>query len=161
MRLPFWPLAVAGWWVAQEAVRDRFPWGGFPWGRLAMSQASAPTAGWATVGGLPVLTFLLALTGACLAYLVITSRASGQCRCGTVGRHVTSLRSPRAAGAARQPDPGLAPGPGADRGVATIQGDVPHSRNLPDQLRAHGHCQPRGRDDALAGGEAGPPRPTS
>ncbi len=45
LRLRFWPLAVAGWWVAQEAVHDRFPWGGFPWGRLAMSQPGAPTAG--------------------------------------------------------------------------------------------------------------------
>ena len=42
LRLPGWPLAVAGWWVAAEAVRDRWPWGGFPWGRLAMSQAGAP-----------------------------------------------------------------------------------------------------------------------
>ena len=32
LRLPGWPLAVAGWWVAAEAVRDRWPWGGFPWG---------------------------------------------------------------------------------------------------------------------------------
>src|SRR6201996_898797 len=44
LRLPGWPLAVAGWWVGLEALRDRFPFGGFPWGRLAMSQASAPSA---------------------------------------------------------------------------------------------------------------------
>ena len=42
LNLPAWPLAVAGWWVAAEALRDRWPWGGFPWGRLAMSQAGAP-----------------------------------------------------------------------------------------------------------------------
>ena len=32
LRLRAWPLAVAGWWVVQEGVHDRFPWGGFPWG---------------------------------------------------------------------------------------------------------------------------------
>ena len=34
-RLRWWPIAVAALWVLQEAVRDRVPWGGFPWGRLA------------------------------------------------------------------------------------------------------------------------------
>ena len=45
LRLPGWPVAVAGWWVAAEALRDRWPWGGFPWGRLAMSQASSAERG--------------------------------------------------------------------------------------------------------------------
>ena len=71
LRLPGWPVAVAGWWVASEALRDRWPWGGFPWGRLAMSQADAPTAGWAAVGGAPVLTFLVALAGGTLAWLIL------------------------------------------------------------------------------------------
>ena len=43
LRLRLWPLAVAGWWVAVESLRDRWPYGGFPWGRLVMSQA-APDA---------------------------------------------------------------------------------------------------------------------
>jgi len=53
LNLRWWPLAVAGWWVAAEAFRDRWPWGGFPWGRLAMSQAGLPTQGWAAIGGPP------------------------------------------------------------------------------------------------------------
>ena len=32
LRLRAWPLAVGGWWVAAEALRDRWPFGGFPWG---------------------------------------------------------------------------------------------------------------------------------
>src|ERR1700722_11390091 len=52
LRLPGWPLAVGGWWVAAEAMRARWPYA-FPWGRLAMSQAAAPTAGWAASGGPP------------------------------------------------------------------------------------------------------------
>ncbi len=151
LRLRAWPLAVAGWWVAQEAIRDRFPWGGFPWGRLAMSQPAAPTAGWAAIGGPPLLTFLLALAGACVAYLVLT--AAGL-------RHSDGRNAAR--GTAAAPDArrrglvlaGLlavlavgvtmagnlawswAPGPGPTAIVATIQGNVPHSRNLPEQLRA-------------------------
>src|SRR5665811_1566902 len=35
------PLVVASAWVAQEALRDTTPFGGFPWGRLAFSQADS------------------------------------------------------------------------------------------------------------------------
>jgi apolipoprotein N-acyltransferase len=70
LRLRAWPLAVAGWWVAAEALRGTSPYA-FPWGSLAMSQAGAPTAGWAAIGGAPLLTFLLALAGAALAWLLI------------------------------------------------------------------------------------------
>ena len=66
LRLPFWPAAVAGWWVCVEAVRDRWPYA-FPWGRLAMSQSVAPDVRWVAVGGVPLLTFLVALTGAMIA----------------------------------------------------------------------------------------------
>ena len=72
LNLRWWPLAVAGWWVAAEAFRDRWPWGGFPWGRLAMSQAGLPTQGWAAIGGPPVLTFVVALTGTTLAWVLLT-----------------------------------------------------------------------------------------
>jgi len=66
LRLPIWPAAVAGWWVCVEGVRDRWPFA-FPWGRLAMSQSVAPDVRWVAVGGAPLLTFLLALTGAMIA----------------------------------------------------------------------------------------------
>ncbi len=70
LRLRAWPLAVAGWWVAAEAVRDRWPWA-FPWGRLAMSQAGAPTARWVAIGGPALLTFLIALAGTSLGWLLL------------------------------------------------------------------------------------------
>jgi apolipoprotein N-acyltransferase len=66
LRLPCWPAAVAGWWVCVEAVRDRWPYA-FPWGRLAMSQSVAPDVRWVAVGGAPLLSFLIALTGAMIA----------------------------------------------------------------------------------------------
>ena len=73
LNLRWWPLAVAGWWVAAEAFRDRWPWGGFPWGRLAMSQAGVPTQGWAAIAGPPTLTFMVALVGASLGWLLLSA----------------------------------------------------------------------------------------
>jgi apolipoprotein N-acyltransferase len=135
--LPGWPLAVGAWWVAAEAMRSRWPYA-FPWGRLAMSQAGAPTAGWAAVGGPPLLSFLVALTGAMLAWLVLSAgRSAGRDRRRLVGR----------GGAPRAPTAGVAlsgtllPVDGAGTGqrtatVAAVQGDVPHARSLPGLLRA-------------------------
>ncbi len=66
--LPGWPGWVACLWVAQEALRSRVPFGGFPWGRLAFSQAGAPDLRLAELGGAPALSFAVALAGALLAY---------------------------------------------------------------------------------------------
>ena len=70
LRLPYWPVAVAGWWVLVEGVRDRWPYA-FPWGRLAMSQSVAPDVRWVAFGGAPLLSFLVALAGAMLARAVL------------------------------------------------------------------------------------------
>jgi apolipoprotein N-acyltransferase len=120
LRLPAWPVAVAGWWVAVEAFRDRWPWGGFPWGRLAMSQAQAPTLRWVAAAGAPLLTFLIALAGACLAWLIVERRvlpaacfacAAGVALAGAALPVTTSGR--------------------VSASVAAVQGNVPHARNLP------------------------------
>ena len=145
LRLRGWPLAVAGWWVAQEAIRDRVPWGGFPWGRLAMSQASAPTAGWSAIGGPPVLTLLAALAGTGIAYLVVTAmtgaaRASGQVDRGRKWRRTVAASGLAVLVIGLLVSGNLAwswtPGQSSSAVVATIQGNVPHSRTLPGQLRA-------------------------
>jgi len=70
LRLPYWPVAVAGWWVLVEGMRDRWPYA-FPWGRLAMSQSVAPDVRWVAFGGAPLLSFLIALAGAMLARAVL------------------------------------------------------------------------------------------
>ena len=70
-RLPGWPLWGAALWVAQEAVRDRGPFGGFPWGRLAFAQAESPLAWLSAYGGAPLVTFAVALAGSLLAALVL------------------------------------------------------------------------------------------
>jgi apolipoprotein N-acyltransferase len=123
LRLRAWPVAVAGWWVATEAVRDRWPWGGFPWGRLAMSQAGAPTVRWVTVGGPPLLTFLIALAGGAAAWLIVERRVT-QAVCFACAAGLAL------AGAAF---PVTTSGP-VSATVAAVQGNVPRARNLPELL---------------------------
>jgi apolipoprotein N-acyltransferase len=62
-----WPLVTGLGWVAQEALRGRTPFGGFPWGRLAFSQGDSPLLRWAVAGGAPLVTFLVAAAGGLLA----------------------------------------------------------------------------------------------
>jgi apolipoprotein N-acyltransferase len=62
-----WPLGTGLLWVAQEALRDRYPFGGFPWGRLAFSQGDSPLLRLAALGGAPLVTFAVALAGGLLA----------------------------------------------------------------------------------------------
>ncbi|WP_030167983.1 apolipoprotein N-acyltransferase [Spirillospora albida] len=67
-RLPAWPLWTAALWVAQEYVRGRLPFGGFPWARLAFGQTATPLTPYASLGGAPLVTFATALIGGLLAY---------------------------------------------------------------------------------------------
>jgi len=139
LRLRAWPVAMAGWWVAAEAIRDRWPWGGFPWGRLVMSQATAPTVRWVAIAGPPFLTFLIALVGACLAWVLLgpLSTTQGQ----SLARARLWPAAALAASAALACSGALLPADQATAGertavVAAIQGNVPHARNLPDLWRA-------------------------
>ncbi len=61
------PVWVGCAWVLQEALRDRLPFGGFPWGRLAFSQSVSPIRWFAALGGAPLVTFVVALAGGGLA----------------------------------------------------------------------------------------------
>ena len=132
LRLPGWPVAVAGWWVSLEALRDRFPFGGFPWGRLAMSQASAPTAGWAAVGGAPVLSFVVALVGASLGWLILSALGRRSLRALALPALAVVVTAGLAAAGGLLP---VDPTSGAKTAeVAAVQGNVPRARNLPAEL---------------------------
>jgi len=137
LNLRAWPLAVAGWWVCAEALRTRWPYV-FPWGRLAMSQAGTPAAPWAALGGAPLLSFLIALVGATLAWvlLVPVRREGGRAalrRWALPGLAFAAAAGLALAGALLPVDN---PVPGAATAtVAAVQGNVPHARTLPDQLR--------------------------
>ncbi|MCU1543591.1 MAG: lnt [Microbacteriaceae bacterium] len=64
-RLLFLPLIVAGLWTAREAIASVWPYGGFAWGRVALSQSESPVAalfGWLGVSGVSfVMVFLVAV----------------------------------------------------------------------------------------------------
>jgi apolipoprotein N-acyltransferase len=66
-RLPGWPLWAACLWVAEEMARDRLPFGGFPWGRLAFANTGSPYTPLAALGGAPLVSFAVALSGTLLA----------------------------------------------------------------------------------------------
>ncbi|MGY1453933.1 apolipoprotein N-acyltransferase, partial [Streptomyces sp. SS8] len=76
-RLPLWPLWGACLWVAEEWARDRIPFGGFPWGRLAFAVTDSPFLPLAALGGAPLVTFAVALTGGLLAAAAIRAAAAG------------------------------------------------------------------------------------
>ncbi|MDQ1493593.1 MAG: apolipoprotein N-acyltransferase [Actinomycetota bacterium] len=69
-KVPGWPAWVACLWVGEELVRDRWPLGGFSWGRLAFSQPNTPFTRFAALGGAPLVTFAVALAAALLAAAV-------------------------------------------------------------------------------------------
>lgn len=121
-RLPLWPAWAAAGWITMEAIRGRWPFGGFPWGGVAFSQADGPLLPAASLLGSAALAFLTALAGFAAAALLIAlvrSRAAA----GVLGA-LALLALPFALGAA-----GLATvqdGAGAPtRVIAVIQGNVP------------------------------------
>lgn len=61
-------------WVAVEELRAVWPFGGFPWGRLAFAQADSPLGRWAWAGGVPMASFLVAVAGALLALGIVAVR---------------------------------------------------------------------------------------
>jgi len=76
------PLAFAVAFICAESLRSRAPYGGFPWVKLAFSQADAPFGRLAALGGSPSVGFAVALTGALLA--VVATRAVGRMPLGRV-----------------------------------------------------------------------------
>ncbi|MDR1189505.1 MAG: apolipoprotein N-acyltransferase [Bifidobacteriaceae bacterium] len=47
-----------------DTLRQFFPFGGFPWGRLGFTQVDGPMARWAWLGGVPLVGLAAALAGA-------------------------------------------------------------------------------------------------
>jgi apolipoprotein N-acyltransferase len=68
-------------WTAREWLTTHFPYGGYPWSRLAMSQGYSPLGNWVYFGGLSLLTFVLALVAAYLVLLLprLLLRETRQC----------------------------------------------------------------------------------
>jgi apolipoprotein N-acyltransferase len=136
-RLPFWPLWTAALWVGAEALRGRLPFGGFPWGRLGFSQTDGPLLSLAAYGGVPLVSFAVALAGTLLALALLRAHALWRAREGA-GR-APALRAAAAATAgvlavpavgalAWLPLPGSSLTAGGDAlTVALVQGNVPRA----------------------------------
>lgn len=61
-------LLVACLWTAREWVAISFPYGGFPWSRVALSQSNSPLAPWVFWGGNSLITFVLVLAAALVVF---------------------------------------------------------------------------------------------
>jgi apolipoprotein N-acyltransferase len=122
-RLPAAPLWVAGVWVAGESVIERWPFAGFPWAKLAFGQPGGPFAPLASLGGAPLVSAAVVLSGAGLWALVRALRAGR--RGPAAGALVAVLLGPAAGLAATPSVEAEAPGPTIT--VAAVQGDVPRA----------------------------------
>nr|WP_203644858.1 apolipoprotein N-acyltransferase [Streptomyces sp. SID14478] len=133
-RLPLWPLWASAVWIADEALRARFPFGGFPWGKVAFGQPSGVFLPLASLGGTPLLGFAVVLCGFGLAALALrlnALRRSGDgdgavrmLRDRTVVAAAVCTVAPVIAGAVVMPFMSNAAQAGTAR-VALIQGNVP------------------------------------
>jgi apolipoprotein N-acyltransferase len=116
VRLPGWPLWGAAVWVTGEWARGRFPFTGFPWGRLAHTSIDTPFSSYARLVAMPGTSAVLFVVAALLLVVVIGpgTRARIGAAAGVIAVTVVGVLLPT----------GIA---GADgtRQVALIQGDVP------------------------------------
>lgn len=115
-----WPLTAGLLWVTQEALRDRAPFGGFPWGRLAFSQGDAPALRLAVLGGAPLVTFAVAAAGGALVALAWRRWSRPRTWAGAAG--FAAVAAVLVAGPALVP---VATPAGETRTVAIVQGNVP------------------------------------
>jgi apolipoprotein N-acyltransferase len=70
-RLPGWPIWFAALWVVQEWAKSTVPFGGFPWGVVGFSQTDGPLLPIAQIGGAPLVSFAVVLTGFSLAAITL------------------------------------------------------------------------------------------
>ncbi len=70
-RLRWWPAWLAAAWVTMEVIRSGWPFSGMPFGRLAFGVVDTPAAQALPYVGSTGLSFLLALVGFLLAWVVI------------------------------------------------------------------------------------------
>ena len=106
-------------WVAQELARGTTPWGGFPWARLAFSQADSPLLGIAAWLGAPGVTAAVAVIGMLLltgvtALSLARIPALGASVAAVVAVGVLAAVIPR-------------PTDGRPVTVGFVQGNVPHA----------------------------------
>ncbi|MCE3552032.1 apolipoprotein N-acyltransferase [Pseudonocardia sp. RS11V-5] len=121
-RLPAAPVWGAAVWVGVEALRSRFPFGGLPWGRVGFGQPEGLFLHTASVGGVPLLSFVTVLAGLALGELVRRlARREGRAAVVPAVLLVLAL----VAGPVASLIPATVNGPSKSITVAAIQGNVP------------------------------------
>jgi apolipoprotein N-acyltransferase len=65
------PVVVAGLWTLREFVAGNWPYGGFAWGRMALSQSQSPFAGLVAWVGISGLSFIMVALVAALIQLAL------------------------------------------------------------------------------------------
>ncbi len=111
------PLVVAAAWTTRELWMGTWPYTGFPWTRIGMSQAATPlghVASWVGVSG---LTFLMVLAVAMVIEAVRTSR--------TVPRPVLSFLPALVVSAVLALTPAFPTTPAGTMRVGSVQGNGP------------------------------------
>ncbi len=110
-------LLLASIWTLREFASNNFPYGGFPWSRLAMTQSDSFMSPWVWWGGLSLLSFAVAFIGAILALLLITRAAKNSIRPALIGLAVAliiPLITPL----------GLTTTPSGEKVIAAVQGNA-------------------------------------
>ncbi|HKN98866.1 MAG TPA: apolipoprotein N-acyltransferase, partial [Pseudonocardiaceae bacterium] len=116
------PVWAALLWVADEALRSRAPFGGFPWAKVAFGQPDGPFVSLAAVGGTPLVGFAVTLVGFGLTTLALG--LAGERRRRAIIGACLAVALPTAAALAWWPMVGTDPNAGTAV-VAAIQGNVP------------------------------------
>jgi apolipoprotein N-acyltransferase len=122
--LPAWPVWAAFVWVAGEYLRSLFPFGGFPWGRLAFTQPDGVFLPLATVAGTPLIALAVSMTGFGLTMLVRGLLVDRRPR--TLLMPTLAFALPIVAAFGALPLVGTDPNAG-EATVAVIQGNVPRA----------------------------------
>ena len=119
--LPAWPVFVAATWSSVEVLRQKWPFGGFPWGQVGFTAVDTPVLAALPYVGVTGAGFIIALLATAVAHGALTARRRP-------GRAVLYV----AGALALIGVPQLIPLDVAQSGavtVAVVQGDVPGSGN--------------------------------
>ncbi len=71
-------LVFASVWTSREWLANNFPYGGFPWSRLSMTQSDSILANYAFLGGMSLVSFAVALIGISIFFGIKTIRENNK-----------------------------------------------------------------------------------
>lgn len=84
-------LLLASIWTLREFGANNFPYGGFPWSRLSMTQSDSFMANWVWWGGMSLLSYVIAFIGSVFALLIINRSDRNWFRPALIGVMLTIL----------------------------------------------------------------------